>query len=1125
MRDKQCWFHFLYKIWYLNNILKLLIVGLLIISCKDSSRSDKLFELVASSQTGVTFSNDITESQEFNIINYQDFYSGGGVSIGDINNDGLPDIFFTGNMVQNRLYLNKGNLQFEDITEQAGLIETDYTWATGSTMIDINNDGWLDIYVSFSGLVSADQRRNKLWINQKDNTFKNEAMAYGIDDPGYAVNAHFFDYDLDGDLDMYLVNQGPEKNPNFNQAISRDIPNEFCGDKLFRNDSLYFTDVTLEAGIYSSLIGFGHGAAIGDVNADGWEDIYVCNDFYEHDYLYINNQDGTFSEVLKASMAHTSHFSMGNDMADFNNNGLLDILVLDMVPEDNRRQKSMLSGMNAGLFWRTYHQGFHYQYMYNTLQLNQGNTTFSDIGHMAGISNTDWSWGPLLADFDGDGHKDLFVSNGLRKDIRNRDWGKIYNEMLSIAGTYEVFSPQQWDYILKSLPSEKIPNYIFRNNGDLTFSNMTDKWGMNTPSFSNGAAYGDLDNDGDLDLVVNNVDAPAFIYENTSDRHADYNFLKIKLIGPDENKMALGTKVYITHFSGIRQMHQHYVSRGYRSSMDPALIFGCGSDTVIMKVEVVWPDGTLSVYKEVPANRELLIDYDEISRKNRPIRQKDIFTIFESSPIQLKPSYRHRDNFFDPYQYQPLLPYRLSELGPFIGVTDVNNDGLDDFYVGGAKGMQGQLFLQLRDGSFVASIQPFMADDRQYEDMGLLFLDVDMDGDQDLYVVSGGYEFEAGDTLLQDRLYINDGKGNFEKSVDALPSFLTSGGRVISGDYDQDGDLDLFVCGRQVPKKYPLPANSYILNNDNGVFTDVTNDVAPELLGLGMVTDAVWTDYDNDGDLDLMVVGEWMQITLFENIEGKFIKSSAVAGLDQSSGWWNCIKAYDFDGDGDDDYVVGNLGLNYRYKTSLEFPFQVFSSDFNDDGRQGIVLAYYENGILYPQENLEKSLIQMPEIGEKVKSHDQFSVMTLTDVYGREALDSAVHYKAHTFQTSYVENLGGGRFKMTALPTMAQISNTNAILLDDFNQDGFQDILIAGNLHSSEEQTVRLDGGMGLLLTGDGKGNFQPIPPFKSGFYASGDVKDMGMISIGDSNYLMISRNSDGLLFFKIAAVAQPLVK
>jgi hypothetical protein len=1096
---------------------QIIFYGLLLAlwSCGASETKDTLFRLLKESSTGISFSNTITESYEFNIINYQDFYSGGGVSIGDINNDGLPDIFFTGNMVKNRLYLNQGRLAFSDITESAGLKNDDYTWCTGSTMVDINNDGWLDIYVGYSGLFPEDQRRNKLWINQGDNTFKDQAAKYGLDDPGYAVNANFFDFDKDGDLDMYLVNQGPEKNPYFDKTVSRDIPNEFCGDKLFRNDGDIFVDVTLQAGIYSSLIGFGHGAAVGDVDGDGWDDIYVCNDFIEHDYLYINSHDGTFRETLKKSFGHTSNYSMGNDMADFNNDGLLDMMVVDMVAEDNRRQKRMMSGMNAMMFRRAVDQGYHYQYMCNTLQLNNGNSTFSEIGHMAGVSNTDWSWGPLLADFDGDGYKDLFVSNGLRKDIRNRDWARQYNEYLDLFTSYELFSKKEWDELLDMLPAEKIPNYMYQNSQDMTFNNVIDEWGLDQASFSNGAAYGDLDNDGDLDLVVNNVDEPAFVYENLSNQKSSFNYLKINLKGPKDNVMALGAKVIVTTTTIERQMQQFYLTRGYRSSVDPILLFGCGTDTVVNEVQVIWPDNTLTTLQKLETNQNLLIDFNVVARVPEPVSDHQDKGYFIESNQEIGVEYMHAENDFDPYQHQPLLPYRLSELGPFLDVADVNGDELEDFFVGGASGKSGELYIQTLDGGFTKQYVEAFSTDRKYEDAGVLFFDIDGDMDQDLYVVSGGYEFSAENENYQDRVYINDGHGNFTRAPGAVPLIKSSGGKAIAGDYDNDGDLDLLVTGRQVPRKYPLPTDSYLLKNENGKLLNVTAEIAPELFELGMATDAIWSDTDLDGDLDFIIVGEWMALTLFENENGRFVRSQKITGLEHTVGWWNCIEKCDFDQDGDEDFIAGNLGLNYRYKTSGKYHFQVFASDFNDDGKHDILLSYYENGNLYPVENLERATIQLPELSGKIESHNVYSEMTISDIYGSQMLSQALNYQVNTFKTSYIENLGNGKFELTPLPNEAQISNTNAILIADYTADGKFDIIIGGNLYSSEEETTRLDAGRGLLLAGNGNGKFLPVTPFNSGLYLTGDIKDLKELKIGAGKYLIASRNSNSLQFVK----------
>lgn len=798
---------------------------------------------------------------------------------------------------------------------------------------------------------------------------------------------------------------------------------------------------------------------------------------------------------------------MGNDLADFNNDQLLDIVVLDMVAEDHRRQQSMLSGMRPDLFWRAYQQGFHFQYMVNTLQLNNGNLNFSEIGHLAGISNTDWSWGPLFADFDNDGHKDLFISNGLRKDIRNRDWAKRYNELLNIYSTYELFSEKEWYEMLNSLPSEKIPNYMYQQSSSLQFTNVTSKWGFETPSFSNGAAYGDLDNDGDLDLVVNNVDDVAFVYENLANRIKQANYLTIELKGADKNVLALGTKVYITMSDGTSQMQQHYLTRGYRSSVAPNLHFGCGQDTVLHKLEIIWPDETTSEIFEVKTNQRLTIDYNKVDR-HLPVRQVTPPKHFVIAPENYGISHYYQENNFDPYQYQPLLPYKLSETGPVLAVADVNDDGRDDIFIGGAFGSAAVLFVQGVSGEFEKSSMTTWKMDEMHEDTGAAFLDADSDGDKDLYVVSGGFEFAKNSNELADRLYLNDGKGNFQKSTGVIPEMNNYGSAIVPADFDQDGDMDILLTGRMLPHQYPLPATSYLLLNENGQFKDKTDSLAPELKAIGMVTDALWSDIDLDGDLDIMMVGEWMPITVLENQNGLFKKLNGQNGLENSSGWWNTLEKFDADGDGDDDFVAGNLGWNHKYKTTEEYPLEIFTSDFDGNGRQDIVLAYFQDKVQYPVENLDRLGMEFPELKDRYKWHDRFAESSLLDIYGKKILDQTQKYKAKTFSTSFIENLGDQTFRLKELPPEAQISPTNTVICDDFNQDQHMDILIAGNLYGTEVESIRMDAGHGLLLQGNGKNDFEAVSMLESGFFAGGDVKVMKKIAIEGNDYILIGRNS-----------------
>lgn len=1082
-----------------------------------NKKATKIFEQLSSKSSGITFSNDLKEDSIVNYFTYPYIYMGGGVAIGDVNNDGLQDIFFTGNMVKNRLYLNKGDLKFEDITA-AAKVGGDDRWMTGVTMADVNADGWTDIYVSVSGKFTT--TKNLLYLNNGIDEkgipiFTEGAEQAGIADEGHSTQGTFFDYDKDGDLDLYVANYPPTgfKTSNFAYQMSVQTKNPKKSDRLYRNDGTgSFEDVSDEAGILN--FGLSLSATVGDYNNDGWEDIYVSNDFATPDYFFFNNGDGTFSEKAKETTQHTAFFGMGADAGDFNNDGLLDIVQLDMTPENNRRSKANMASMNPAGFWEIVNMGMHYQYMQNALQLNQGIgedglPRFSDIARIADMSSTDWSWSALFADLDNDGWKDVFVTNGTRRDINNKDY---FNRIEK--ATYQEKKKFNYFDLTIGMPSEKVENYTFRNNGDLTFEKVGEAWGLDFSGFSNGAAYADLDNDGDLEVVINNIDEDAVIFYNKSTELGKGNFLLVNLQGSAQNPQGLGAKLYLSTKNGLQYQHIT-LSRGFQSAVAPVGHFGLNDLTTVDKLAIVWPDGKSEEMQNVSVNQVVTFDYKN-AKENAANNfwENNSQKLFSDFTAESGIDYLHVENAYNDYAEEVLLPHGYSTNGPGLAVGDVNGDGLEDFYIGGAIGSSGALFVQRDNGKFQASENgPWKADINQ-EDMGALLFDAEGDGDLDLYVISGGNENDKGSDNLSDRLYVNDGAGNFEKSSDALPEMKSSGSRVKTADFDGDGDLDLFVGGRILPKSYPLPAKSYILKNEStpngGIkFIDVTEELAPDLLEAGLVTDAAWVDYDNDEKIDLVVVGEWMPITFLKNMGGKFEDKTEAYGLEKNTGWWYSLVVGDFDKDGDMDLVAGNLGLNYKYKASEETSFDVYASDFDKNGKLDIVLGYFNDGVQYPVRGRQCSSDQIPAIKVKYKDYDSFADATLEDIYTKEDLEDALHYQAWNFASSYIQNDGDGNFSVSKLPNEVQLSSINGIIAEDFNQDGHLDLAVAGNLFASEVETTRNDAGFGCILIGDGKGGFKPLPYAESGFRLGQDTKDLAKINTPNGLVIIAANNND----------------
>jgi enediyne biosynthesis protein E4 len=1100
----------------LVKIFSCFFIALIFSACNDKPK--QLFESVDAELSGINFANQLVYTDTLTVLDFEYLYNGAGVGIGDINNDGLQDIYFSGNMTSGKLYLNKGGWKFEDITEKAGVSTS--VWVNGVTIVDINQDGFKDIYLCVAGTrhTPASKKKNLLFINNGNNTFMESTARYGLQGTGHNIQATFFDYDKDGDLDVYLLRNAFVEYSR-NRARPKSVKGESSTtDQLYRNNGdQTFTDVSAQAGIL--IEGFGLGVSVCDINDDNWPDVYVSNDFITNDLLYINNQDGTFSNQAGNYFKHATYNAMGNDVADINNDGLVDVVELDMLPEDNMRWKVTIMGNNYDEFENGIKFGYEPQYVRNTLQLNNGNGTFSEIGYLAGIEATDWSWSPLLADYDNDGLKDLFITNGYRQDITNLDFIKFSERTLRM-GTVEGNKKERID-MLKKIPGIKVHNYMYKNNGDLTFSDQSKSWGLSEPSFSNGAAYADLDNDGDLDLVINNIDGPATLYKNSQStpENKASNFLRVGFEGSSLNREGFGAKVYLK-YQGKLQYQYFSPFRGFLSTVEPRLHFGLGSTTIIDSLEIIWPDGKYQLLQNVKANQVLTLNYANASHREEE-KKMDVPLLFAEASKEIGLDYKHEENDFVDFKVQPLLPHMHSKNGPGIAVADVNGDGLEDFYVGGATNQSGALFIQESSGKFKKS--SFAKTDTLADDMGVLFFDADNDNDVDLYIASGGCEQTKDAPSYADHLYINDGKGNFKNDSEALPKIFQSGSSIAAADYDQDGDLDLFVGGRIVPGEYPMPSESYILRNDTKnktcKFTDVTKAIAPNFLKLGLVTSALWTDVDNDGWLDLMIVGEFMPITCYKNNAGKSFSPFDGDSFTHTSGWWNSLGAGDFDNDGDTDYIAGNVGLNTRYTGNEKEPLCVYASDYDKNGSIDPVMSLYIQGEKQVAHSWDDMVKQMTPIRARFRTYQPYAEASFEKSFTKSELESAYKVCSEWFQSSYIENVGAGKFSVKPLPIQVQFSPVYGMVTGDYNADGNLDVLLVGNSYSTEVSTGRYDASIGLYLQGDGKGNFSSVNVTKSGFMVDKDAKGLSKLILGDSRELILAGvNNDQLKAHVVSA-------
>jgi enediyne biosynthesis protein E4 len=1076
-------------------------IFILILSVPGNCQS--LFTLIPTQQSGVNFQNKIVETPEQNVLTYEYFYNGGGVAVGDLNNDGLPDIVFISNTEQPRIYLNKGHFTFQDISKSSK-VRAD-GWKTGVTLADVNGDGWLDIYICRSGNGDVNNRRNLLFINQHDGTFKEEAAQYGVDDQGNSTQAVFFDYDHDGDLDLFLVRHSIKRLKNFDIMYMKTAHDSLAGDRLYRNDGGHFTNVTDSAGIISNPICFGLGVAIADFDGDGWDDIYVSNDYDEDDYLYINQHNGTFKESLKQFMGHTSKFSMGCDVADVNNDGLPDLLTLDMLPESNRRQKMLKGPDGYDHFQNLIDHGYYYQYMRNMLQLGGnygGKIRYREVGQLAGISNTDWSWSALFGDFDLDGHQDLFITNGYMRDYTNMDFLK-YTVPDEVKKARDAGQKTDLYGLVQKMPSSQVRSYLYRNKGDLTFENVTKQWGMDLPSLSNGAAYGDFDNDGDWDLVVNNINQPAFIWQNHAEDLKNH-YLKIRFSGSDKNRFGIGAKVVVSASDGFRQLQELTADHGFQSSSEPCLIFGLGKrDTVT--VTVTWNCGKTQTLTGQTVNKTLILE------------EKNALPAVETAPV-LAPfitelpnanvPFVHVEDDYNDFKIEPLLPRQYSRNGPALAAGDINGDGRPDIFVGGGKGQSGAILINYGNGQFGEKKFPVLDSNAQFEGVSAIFADLDGDGNQDLYVVSGGNEAN-----FQDHIYFNDGRGHLNSRPGTLPATTSSGGPVVAFDMDGDGDLDIFRGGQVATGAYPSPPQSYLFRNDKGVFTDVT----PAFLRhIGMVCTVKVADINKDGVNDLILAGEFMPVTiLFGQRTPPYFSEDRKLEIPHSSGWWNCLTVEDVNGDGNLDIIAGNEGLNGQLKPTPEEPVTVDAADLDNNGTMDAILSYYIQGKSYPMATRDDLLDQMPSFKTKYPTYESYCDATAQDIFTKEQWAGALHLRAEEFRSGIFIN-DGTAFHFVAFPSEAQAFPVRDMLTGYFRgqNNGSKDILLAGNNFAVRAQWGREDAGKGLLLTqqfdAKGRPGFSVVPA-AGGFYADKDVRRMVQID----KYIIVANNNETLQIFK----------